>query len=88
MFLLPAYLLLLDRFSPAKYLKDYRGPVKIVLAGSDEIIPVTSGRRLFDGYKGPKDLQIVPGAHHNDVAKQSPDWWKEVFEFWRQNAKG
>jgi hypothetical protein len=87
MFLFPAYLLLFDRFSPAKDLKDYHGPVKIVLAGSDEIIPVTSGRRLFDGYEGPKDLQIVPGAHHNDVAEQSAEWWKDVFEFWRQNAK-
>ena len=87
LFLFPAYLLLLDRFAPAKDLKAYHGPVKIVLAGSDEIIPVTSGRRLFDGYDGPKDLQIVPGAHHNDVAEQSAGWWKDAFQFWRQNGK-
>jgi pimeloyl-ACP methyl ester carboxylesterase len=83
--LLPAYLLLLDRFNPAKCLKDYRGPVKIVLAGADEIIPVESGRRLFEGYPGPKNLQIIPGAHHNDIAEQSSSWWKEVFSFWQQN---
>ncbi len=83
--LLPAYLLLLDRFNPAECLRDYRGPVKIVLAGADEIIPVESGRRLFEGYQGPKNLQIIPGAHHNEVAEQSPEWWKEVFSFWQQN---
>ena len=83
--LLPAYLLLLDRFNPAECLKDYRGPVKIVLAGADEIIPVESGRRLFEGYQGPKNLQIIPGAHHNEVAEQSPEWWQEVFSFWQQN---
>jgi pimeloyl-ACP methyl ester carboxylesterase len=83
--LLPAYLLLLDRFNPAECLRDYRGPVKIVLAGADEIIPVESGRRLFEGYPGPKNLQIIPGAHHNDIAEQSPAWWKEVFTFWQQN---
>jgi hypothetical protein len=83
--LLPAYFLLLDRFNPAECLKDYRGPVKIVLAGADEIIPVESGRRLFEGYHGPKTLQIIPGAHHNDIAGQSPAWWKEVFSFWQQN---
>jgi uncharacterized protein len=83
--LLPAYFLLLDRFNPAECLKDYRGPVKIVLAGADEIIPVESGRRLFEGYHGPKTLQIIPGAHHNDIAGQSPEWWKEVFSFWQQN---
>ena len=83
--LLPAYFLLFDRFNPAQCLKDYRGPVKIVLAGADEIIPVESGRRLFEGYPGPKNLQIIPGAHHNDIAGQSPVWWKEVFSFWQQN---
>jgi len=83
--LLPAYFLLLDRFNPAEDLKDYRGPVKIVLAGADEIIPVESGRRLFEGYAGPKNLQIIPGAHHNDVAGQSPAWWKDDFSFWQQN---
>jgi len=83
--LLPAYLLLLDRFNPAECLRDYRGPVKIVLAGADEIIPVESGRRLFEGYPGPKNLQIIPGAHHNDVAEQSQEWWQEVFSFWQQN---
>ena len=83
--LLPAYFLLLDRFNPAECLKDYRGPVKIVLAGADEIIPLESGRRLFEGYQGPKTLQIIPGAHHNDIAGQSPVWWKEVFSFWQQN---
>jgi hypothetical protein len=82
---LPAYFLLLDRFNPAECLKDYRGPVKIVLAGADEIIPVESGRRLFEGYHGPKTLQIIPGAHHNDIAEQLPAWWKEVFSFWQQN---
>jgi hypothetical protein len=82
---LPAYLLLLDRFNPAECLRDYRGPVKIVLAGADKIIPVESGRRLFEGYQGPKNLQIIPGAYHNEVAEQSPEWWKEVFLFWQQN---
>ena len=87
MFFLPAYLLLLDRFNPAEDLKDYRGPVKIVLAGADEIIPVGSGHRLFDGYNGPKDLQIIPGAHHNDIAEQPAEWWKDVFSFWQQNNR-
>jgi hypothetical protein len=83
--LLPAYFLLLDRFNPAECLKDYRGPVKIVLAGADEIIPVESGRRLFEGCPGPKNLQIISGARHNDIAGQSPEWWKDVFSFWQQN---
>ena len=82
---LPAYFLLADRFQPAKDLAHYHGPIKMVVAGSDEIIPAGFGQRLYDKYSGPKVLQIIPGAHHNDIAGQSPDWWKQVFWFWQQD---
>ena len=81
---LPAYFLLFDRFNPAACLKNYHGPVKMIIAGADEVVGPESGQRLFDGYAGPKNLQVLPGAHHNDVAAQSPAWWREVFAFWRQ----
>ena len=85
--LLPAYLILVDRYNPAEWLKDYSGPIKIVLAELDEVIPMKFGRRLFDSYTGPKTFQIVPNAHHNDIAVQSPVWWRETFLFLRQNRK-
>lgn len=87
MFFLPAYLILRDRFNPAASLQNYHGPIKFVVAGLDEVIPPEAGLRLFDGYNGTKNLQVVPGAHHNDVAEQSPEWWKEVFSFWAQSPK-
>lgn len=82
---LPTYFLLLDRFNPEKSLKNYHGPVKFVVAGKDEIIGPASGIRLYKSYAGPKDLQIIVEAHHNDVAEQLPDWWKKVFSFWKEN---
>jgi hypothetical protein len=81
---LPAYFLLFDRFNPAECLKSYHGPIKFVIAGSDEIIGAASGRRLVDGYAGPKDLQEFPRAGHNDVAGQPSSWWREVFAFWQK----
>ena len=36
-------------------------------ATDDEIIPVDMGRRLFAAAGPPKDLYIIPGAHHNDT---------------------
>lgn len=84
--LLLPYLFLADRYKPAEWMKDYRGAVKIVLAGRDEIIPAKFGQRLFDSYQGPKDLLVFPDARHNDVAEQSPEWWREVFAFWQANA--
>jgi len=79
----PAYFLLLDRFNPAECLKSYHGPVKFVVAAEDEIIGAASGKRLYDGYAGPKDLWVVPDAHHNDVSGQPANWWREVFAFWQ-----
>ena len=84
---LPVSLILRERFNPAEWLKDYRGPVGIMIAGADEIIPPDLGRKLHDGYNGPKRLQVVAGARHNDIAAQSPTWWKDVFSFWQQNGR-
>lgn len=84
--LLLPYFFLRDRYKPAEWMKDYRGPVTMVVAGSDEIIPPKSGQRLFDSYAGPKTLQMIPDARHNDVAEQSPQWWQKVFQFWAQHS--
>lgn len=81
---LPAYFLLWDRFDPAAWLKDYRGPVEVIVAGEDEIIPPKLGERLYDGYAGPKILQVIPNAHHSNTMEQSPEWWRELLAFWQQ----
>jgi uncharacterized protein len=84
---LPVGLLLWDRFSPADSLKDYRGPVKFVLAEADTIIPAKFGQRLYEGYDGPKSMEVMPGAGHNDIAEQTPEWWKQIFSFWEKSSK-
>jgi hypothetical protein len=84
---LPAYFLLRDRFDPADWLAGYRGPVKIVIAGADEIIPPIRGQKLYDGYQGPKTLQIIPRAHHNETIGQSPGWWRSVLGFWETGGR-
>lgn len=85
--LLP-YFFLLDRYQPARWLKDYRGPVTFVLAERDEIIPPKFGQRLFDSYAGPKQLQMIRGAAHNEAAEQTPGWWREVLTFPTTKASG
>ncbi len=82
----PAYFLLFDRFNPAECLKVYRGPVKFVVAGADEILGAQTGRRLFEGYAGPKEVQEFPRAGHNEVAGQPASWWREVFTFWQKSS--
>ena len=87
MWFLPAYFFLLDRFNPQACLENYRGPVKFIVAGKDEIIGSASGLRLANGYQGPKELQVIPDAYHNEVCEQSPEWWREVFKFWETRGK-
>ncbi len=82
---LPSYFLLLDRFNPEDCLRSYHGPVKFVIAGADEVIGPASGLRLANGYVGPKEVQVFPGAHHNDVSGQPAAWWRQVFLFWQQH---
>lgn len=83
----PAYFILRDRFDPVECLRNFHGPLKIVIAGADEVIPPRSGQRLFDQYQGPKQIQTIPGARHNEVEEQTPEWWKQVYSFWRQNGR-
>lgn len=78
----PVRLILLDRFPSDEWLRDYHGPVAVVLAGRDEIIPTRFGRELYDGYTGPKRLWIQPEATHNTMEYiPGAPWWREVVEF-------
>jgi len=81
--LLPS-LTLQDRYDPAAWLKDYRGPIQFVIAGEDEIIPPKFGHKLHEDYQGPKRLLVVPDAGHNEVAGQPAEWWNDVYEFWKE----
>lgn len=83
---LPAKWILRDRFRPAAWLTAYRGPVKVVIAERDEIIPPRFGRQLYNSFGGPKELQVIPAAGHNDIAEQSPEWWRDVFSFWAKHG--
>src|SRR5690606_26402997 len=54
----PVRWLLRDRYENAEALQGYGGPLAVLLAGRDEIIPAALGRKLHDGYDGPKQLWV------------------------------
>jgi len=82
----PVRLMLLDRFPAARFLRNYNGPVAVVLAGEDEVIPKRFGQHLYDDYKGPKKLWVIPQATHNDLPDQSAEWWEELVKFWKTSG--
>lgn len=79
---LPVGLLLRDRYDSAANLAGFRGPVAVVLAERDSIVPAEFGRALFDTLAAPKRLWLVPAADHNDwLARVDAAWWQEVGGF-------
>jgi pimeloyl-ACP methyl ester carboxylesterase len=82
--LVPVHLLLIDRFRSENYLRTYSGPVAIVVGGRDPVVPARFGRRLYQGYRGPKRLWDFPLEDHGSIMNQSPEVWSEIFEFLRK----
>ncbi len=78
----PVRWMLRDKYPSSDFLKNYKNPLAILLAGKDEVIPPELGRKLYDSYKGPKKLWIEPQAGHNDVHRFRPAFWKEILNFW------
>lgn len=85
--LLPVHLMLVDRFPAEKYLRNYSGPVAMLVGGDDPVVPEKFGRRLYDAYAGPKRLWEFPQADHGTVMLQPPEVWKDIFMFLQSDAK-
>jgi fermentation-respiration switch protein FrsA (DUF1100 family) len=64
--LLPAGLLLRDRFDALEQIRRVRCPVLVVAGERDRIVPPAQSRRLYDAAQGAKRLVLIPGADHND----------------------
>lgn len=80
---LPVDLLLRDRYDSGANLASYRGPVSVVVAADDEVVPARFGRALFDALPdGRKQLTVIAGAMHNDwFARTDETWWRAQLDF-------
>lgn len=84
--LLPARYLLIDRFPSADHLRSYHGPVAVMVDGRDKVVPERFGKRLYDGYAGPKKLWQFPQSGHIRIGEPRAKFWKEVLGFWQAPA--
>ena len=64
--LLPPFLIR-TRYDNAAKIGRLRGPILIVQAERDEVVPPTQARQLFDLAPEPKQFYVVRGARHNDL---------------------
>jgi uncharacterized protein len=64
--LLPAGLLLRDRYDVERAIPDVRVPVLVVLGSADSIVPPRLSVDVFEAASEPRQLVEVPGVDHND----------------------
>jgi uncharacterized protein len=77
---LPVRALVRDRWRSDEALRDFAGPVAILAAEHDSIVPAKFGRLLHDGLKGRKQLHVVPGEDHNFLVFDQA-WFRDAVEF-------
>ena len=82
---LPVELMLVDRFPSDDYLRQYHGPVGIMVDGHDNVVPEKFGLRLYDSYTGPKQLWRFPDGYHISIMAPPAKFWGEVVNFWQTN---
>lgn len=73
---LPATLVLRDRFQPALALRDYSGPVLLIVAGADRVIPPRHAEALAGSLRHPR-VHVEPGLDHHEL-EDRPGWWSQV----------
>ena len=79
---LPVRWIMRDRYPAGEWLENYQGPIAVILAANDTIVPAKFGQKLYDAYSGPKLLLIADQADHNDLLSSLPaSSWQEALNF-------
>jgi uncharacterized protein len=86
---LPARWLTRDHYDNVRNLMRFKGPVAVVMADQDEIIPKRLTMRLYAALTTTKRLWVFPEAGHNSwPAAPELSWWSEVMNFLAGQGKG
>ena len=64
----PVSILLKHRLDSVKHLENYKGPLCIIYGGSDNVIPNRRTEGLIKNVTGQKEVVLIEGAGHNDIA--------------------
>ena len=79
---LPVRWLLRDRYDSAAHLASFQRPVLVVVAERDRVVPARFGKALYQALPGPKRLETIAAAGHNDwILQIDQAWWRRALEF-------
>ncbi len=77
---IPVSLLLKDRYESAHYLRRYPGPILILRAGHDAVVPLASTDRLINALTSKPQVITFPEAGHNSIS-DAPAYAKSLSQF-------
>lgn len=77
---LPVYWLARDRYDSVSSLSGYSGPMLVVRAGQDAVIPAANTQRLINSLPRPPQVLELPSAGHGDVSL-APDFARTLSAF-------
>jgi uncharacterized protein len=78
---LPVRWFLKDTYDSVGNLRSFPGPIAVIGAEDDEVIPVRHAQELFRSLAADKKLWMVRGARHNDWPdRMDPSWWREIMD--------
>lgn len=64
----PVSIMLRHRFESIKYLENYKSPLCIIYGDRDNVIPNRRTEGLIENIKAQKEVVLIEGADHNDIA--------------------
>jgi pimeloyl-ACP methyl ester carboxylesterase len=66
----PVAWLMKDRYESARYIRRYHGPILVLRAGRDEVVPAADTDRLLAAMRSAHSVVAFPGASHNSISDE------------------
>lgn len=76
----PVRYLLRHKFNMLKLASSIENPMLTLIASDDTIVPVKHSRKLYDAWKGKKEIRVIPLSDHNNMPF-SELYWQNIFDF-------
>jgi uncharacterized protein len=76
----PVKLLLKHPFRSIDWVGRTKAPAMMIAAEKDNIVPASRAQALFDAWRGPKEIHVLPGTGHNDI-QEDPNYYRLINAF-------
>jgi fermentation-respiration switch protein FrsA (DUF1100 family) len=71
-----------DAYPSLRLIRRLRAPLLVLHGDRDDIVPLEHGQALFDAAPGPKRIEVLPGAGHNDLFAHAGSRWIQAIAAW------